>query len=97
MMMCSKAAQSEEENINKKPDTCLGDWNTPTDENYITGKLGILDNIVPQTLIKEAIDTETIYLDPEKTMTEFLICMQTKDLGTQKLMKSKEVIYMLRA
>ena len=53
----------------------------PIDKNYITGEPGILDNTVPQALVKEAIGTEIIYSDPEKTMTEFLIYMQTKNPG----------------
>ena len=82
MMTRSKAAQPEEENVDEKPDTRSGDRNAPTDENHVAGEPGILENIVPQVLVKEAMGTETTYSDPEETMTEFLICMQTKDLGT---------------
>ena len=43
--------------------------------------MDILDTMVPQTLVKDAMGPETVYSDPKKTMTEFLICMQTKDPG----------------
>ena len=89
MMTRSKAAQPEEENVDEKPDTRSGDRNAPTDENHVAGEPGILDNTVPRALVKEAMGTETTYSDPEETMTEFLIRMQTKDPGTQKLMESK--------
>ena len=34
---------------------------------------------------------EMAYLDPEETMTEFLLYMQSKDLGTQQLIELKGI------
>ena len=53
------------------------------DENHINSNTDILDTTVPQTLVKDAMRLEMVYSDPEETMTEFLLCMQLKDPGTQ--------------
>ena len=53
--------------------------------------MDILDTMVPQTLVKDAMGPETVYLNPEKTMTEFLLYMQSRDLGTQQLIESKGI------
>ena len=34
---------------------------------------------------------EMVYSDPEETMTEFLLYIQLKDLGTQQLIELKEI------
>ena len=34
---------------------------------------------------------ETVYLDPEETITKFLLHMQSKDPGTQQLIELKEI------
>ena len=52
------------------------------DENHTNSDMDILDTMVPQTLVKDAMGPETVYSDPEETMTEFLLYMQSKDLGT---------------
>ena len=59
------------------------------DENHTNSDMDILDTMVPQTLVKDAMGPETVYSDPEETMTEFLLYMQSKDLGTQQLIESK--------
>ena len=46
---------------------------------------------MPQTLVKDTMGPETVYSDPEETMTEFLLHMQSKDLGTQQLIESKRI------
>ena len=61
------------------------------DENHTNSDTDILDTTVPQTLVKDAIGLETVYLNPEETMTEFLLCMQSRDLGTQQLIESKGI------
>ena len=53
--------------------------------------MDILDTMVPQTLVKDAMGLETVYSNPEETMTEFLLCMQSRDLGTQQLIESKGI------
>ena len=91
MMTCSKkAAQTENQDINKAS-TCLIDWNTPMDENHTNSNTDILDTTVPQTLVKDAMGLETVYSNPEETMTEFLLYMQSRDLGTQQLIESKGI------
>ena len=59
------------------------------DENHTNSDMDILDTTVPQTLVKDAMGLETVYSDPEETMTEFLLHMQSKDPGTQWLIESK--------
>ena len=59
------------------------------DENHTNGDMDILDTTVPWTLVKDAIGLEMVYSDPEETMTEFLLYMQSKDLGTQQLIELK--------
>ena len=82
MITCSKkAAQTKKQDINKAG-TCLGDWNAPMDESHTNSDTDILDTTVPWALVKDAMGLETVYLDPEETMTEFLLYMQSKDLGT---------------
>ena len=61
------------------------------DENHTNGDMDILDTTVPQTLVKDAMGLETVYSDPEETMTEFLLHMQSKDPGTQQLIESKGI------
>ena len=51
--------------------------------------MDILDTTVPWTLVKDAMEPETVYSDPEETMTKFLLYMQSKDLGTQQLIELK--------
>ena len=46
---------------------------------------------MPWALVKDAIGPETVYSDPEETMTEFLLYIQSKDLGTQQLIESKGI------
>ena len=67
----------------------MRDQNTSMDENHTNGDMDILDTIMPQALVKDAIGLETVYSDPEKTMTKFLLYIQSKDLGTQQLIESK--------
>ena len=45
MTHSKKAAQTENQDINKAS-TCLGDWNTPTDENHTNSDTDILDTTV---------------------------------------------------
>ena len=91
MIICSKkAAQTEKQDINKAS-ICLGDQNTPMDENHTNGDTDILDTTVPWTLVKDTMGLETVYSDPEETITEFLLYMQLKNLGTQQLIKSKKI------
>ena len=91
MMMCSKkAAQTKKQDVNEAG-TCLGDQNTPTDENHTNDDIDILDTTVPWALIKDAMGLEIVYSDPEETITEFLLCMQSKNLGTQQLIESKGI------
>ena len=52
------------------------------DESHTNSDTDILDTTVPWALVKDAMGLETVYLDPEETMTEFLLYMQSKDLGT---------------
>ena len=59
------------------------------DENHTNSNTDILDTTVPQTLVKDAMEPETVYSDPEETMTKFLLYMQSKDLGTQQLIELK--------
>ena len=59
------------------------------DENHTNSDMDILDTTVPWTLVKDAMGPETVYSDPEETMTKFLLCMQSKDLGTQQLIELK--------
>ena len=61
------------------------------DENHTNSNTDILDTTVPQTLVKDAMGLETVYSNPEETMTEFLLCMQSRDLGTQQLIESKGI------
>ena len=61
------------------------------DENHTNSDTDILDTTVPQTLVKDAIGLETVYLNPEETMTEFLLYIQSKDLGTQQLIELKGI------
>ena len=63
----------------------------PMDENHTNSDMHVSDMMVPWALVKDIIRPETAYSDPEETMTEFLIHMQTKDPGTQWLIKSKGV------
>ena len=81
IMHSKKAAQTEKQDVNKAS-TCLEDQNTPTDENHTNSNTDILDTTVPQTLVKDAMGLETVYSDPEETMTEFLLYMQLKNPGT---------------
>ena len=90
MMMHSKAAQTEKQDVNEAS-TYLGDQNAPTDENHTNSNTDILDTTVPQILVKDTIGLETVYLDPEETITKFLLYMQSRDLGTQQLIKSKGI------
>ena len=53
--------------------------------------MDILDTIVPQILVKDAMGPETAYSDPKETITKFLLCMQLRDLGTQQLIESKGI------
>ena len=34
---------------------------------------------------------ETVYSDPEETMTKFLLYIQSRDPGTQQLIESKRI------
>ena len=61
------------------------------DENHTNSNTDILDTTVPQTLVKDAMGLETVYSNPEETMTEFLLYMQSRDLGTQQLIESKGI------
>ena len=61
------------------------------DENHTNGDMDILDTTVPQTLVKDAMGPEMVYSDSKKTMTEFLLYMQSKNPGTQQLIESKRI------
>ena len=88
MTRSKKAAQTKKQDVNEAG-TRLGDRNAPTDENHTNGDTDILDTTVPRALVKDAMGPETAYSDPEETMTEFLLRMQSKDPGTQRLIESK--------
>ena len=62
------------------------------DENHTNSNTDILDTTVPQTLVKDAMGLETVYSDPEETMTKFLLCMQSKDLKIQQLIELKGIL-----
>ena len=53
--------------------------------------MDILDTTVPWTLMKDAMGPEMVYSDFKETMTEFLLCMQSRDPGTQQLIESKGI------
>ena len=62
------------------------------DENHTNGDMDILDTTVPWALVKNAIGLEMVYLDPEETMTEFLLYIQSKDPGIQQLIELKRIL-----
>ena len=47
---------------------------------------------MPQALVKDTIGLETVYSDPEETMTEFLLYIQSKDPGTEQLIELKGIL-----
>ena len=61
------------------------------DENHTNSNTDILDTTVPQTLVKDAMGLETVYSNPEETMTEFLLYIQSKNPGTQQLIELKRM------
>ena len=61
------------------------------DENHTNSNTDILDTTVPQTLVKDAMGLEIAYSDPKEIMTEFLLYIQSRDLGTQWLIESKGI------
>ena len=61
------------------------------DKNHTNNDTEILDKTVPQALVRDIIRPEMAYSDPEETITEFLIYIQSKDPGTQQLIESKGV------
>ena len=62
------------------------------DENHTNSDMDILDTTVPWALVKDAMGLEMVYSDPEETMTEFLLYMQSKDLKIQQLIELKGIL-----